>query len=401
MDKSEHKFATKVVEHEKIRGPVEPLTPPIYATATYKLNSAAHGARLSSLEEPHEEEGPWLYSRWGNPTTDIAARIINKLENGYQTFVTSSGMAAVSTALFSHLKAGDHVVAPEPVYGGTHEIFSKTLPSYGVEVSWVDGTNIEAYKAAIKENTKVIYGETPANPTMSLCDLKGLGDLSKECGVTSMVDSTFASPYNQQPINFGVNVVIHSATKYLGGHHDITAGAIVVNNQESAKKVFQTLKLFGGIQSPYEAYLLTRGMKTLDVRMERHNRNAMKIAQFLVNHEKIEKVYYPGLESHPQHDLAMRQMHNGFGGMIAFDVKGGVEAGTKLIENLKIITLAVSLGGVSSLVEHAASMTHTMVSREERLKGGITDGLIRFSVGIEDVDDIINDLKQALSLVEY
>ena len=400
QQRAEKKIATRVAENEKVRGPVTALATPIFASSTYLLDSAAHGARLASVEGPLDGESPWLYSRWGNPTTDVAARTINKLENGHTSFVTSSGMAAISTALFAHLQAGDHVVAPEPVYGGTHEVFKSVLPSYGIEVSWVDGTSVEAYREAIKDNTKVIYAETPANPTMCLCDLQGLGDLSKQFGVISMVDSTFASPCVQTPLDFGVNIVIHSATKYLGGHSDLVAGCISVDNASSAAKVFQTLKLFGGCPSAYDAFLLIRGMKTLDVRMARHNANAMAIAAHLQQHDQVLQVHYPGLEGHPQHELAKRQMKHGFGGMIAFEVKGGVQAGVTVLENLKLINLAVSLGGVESLIEHAASMTHCMVPRKQRLQSGITDGLLRLSVGLEDVRDLIADLDQALTFLD-
>ncbi|MHA2502560.1 MAG: trans-sulfuration enzyme family protein [Candidatus Kariarchaeaceae archaeon] len=389
-------FETKAVEPEDIKGPVHALATPIFSNSTYRLESAAHGARLSSRADLEEGDSPWLYSRWGNPTTEIAARVLTKLEGGHESFVMSSGMAAVSTALLSHLQAGDHVIAPNQVYGGTHELFKTTLPSYGVEVSWVDGTQISQYRDAIRDNTRVIYGETPANPTMTICDLDGLGSISAETGITSMVDSTFGSPYNQLPISHGVNVVIHSATKYLGGHSDIIAGSVTVDNESSEKKVFQMLKLLGGVQSPFDAFLLTRGMKSLAVRMRQHNENAQAIAEYLAGHDKIQAVHYPGLENHPQHALATAQMR-GYGGMLSFDVKGGVDAGKSVIENLKIINHAVSLGGVESLIVHAPSTTHTMVAREARLQAGITDGLIRFSVGIETLEDLIEDLDQALS----
>ena len=395
---NEKDFATKAVEHITLPSPVNPLVTPIYANSTYKLDSAAHGKRLAALEDPQPGESPYLYSRWSNPTSDSVASLITRLEQGYKSYVTSTGMAAISTALFSFLRAEDHIVAPDPVYGGTHEIIANMLPEFGIEVSFVDATDITAYRDAIQDNTKIIYGETPANPTMSLTDLEGLGQLSEEFDVISMVDSTFASPYNQQPLDFGVNVVLHSATKYLGGHSDIVAGSITVDSAEISKKIFQTLKLFGGTQSPFDGFLLERGIKTLDVRMERHNHNAMKLAEYLEDHEKVAKVFYPGLPSHPQYELAKKQM-SGYSGMIAFEVEGGLEAGIKVIENLNLITLAVSLGGVESLIEHAASMTHGMVDREIRLKGGITDGLLRFSVGIESVDDLIADLEQALATI--
>jgi methionine-gamma-lyase len=390
-------FASKVVKRKSIIGLENAISTPIVASSTFTLENATHGALLSSLQDPGNSS-PWLYTRWGNPTTDATGELINSLENGYKTFVTGSGMAAISTTILAIVRAGDHVIAPEPVYGGTHEIFEKILPLYGIEVSWVDGTDPKAYQKEIKENTVLIYGETPANPTMSIIDLEELANIAKVNNILTIVDSTFASPYNQNPINLGINIVVHSATKYLGGHSDIIAGSISIDSEDLAKKVFQMLKLLGGILSPFDSYLLTRGIKTLDVRMERHNKNGMVIAKFLKNHPKIEKVYYPGLEDHPQHEIAKKQM-KGFGGMIAFEVKGGMEAGKLLIENLKLIILAVSLGGVESLIEQASTMTHTMVSREKRLESGISDGLIRLSVGLEATEDLIKDLEQALALI--
>jgi methionine-gamma-lyase len=393
----ERDFHTQATRSHKVRGPVHPLAVPIYASSTYELETARHGAALSELQEI-DGLSPWLYSRWGNPTTDVTGRAITQLENGYATYVTSSGMAAISTALFTGLKGGDHVVAPNPVYGGTHELFQKILPQYGIEVTMVDGTNTLEYEAAIKDNTKVLYGETPANPTMSILDLSELGKIGKENSILTLVDSTFGSPYNQQPINLGVDVVLHSATKYLGGHSDIIAGSITSSSKEIHSRIFQTLKLFGGTLSPFDSFLLSRGIKTLGIRMERHNQNALLVAKFLENHEKVKRVYYPGLDSHPQHEIAKKQMR-GFGGMIAFEVHGGAAEGQKVIENLDLITLAVSLGGVESLIEQAATMTHTMVPRDDRLKSGITDGLIRFSVGLESANDLIDDLSSGLNQI--
>ncbi|MDH5402352.1 MAG: aminotransferase class I/II-fold pyridoxal phosphate-dependent enzyme, partial [Candidatus Heimdallarchaeota archaeon] len=346
---NEYNFSTKVVNEYTIQQSIHPIVGPIYTASTYILESAEHGAKLANLEDP-EDKSPFLYSRWKNPTTDSTAKKLAILENGFGCHLTGSGMAAITTALFSQLKAGDHVIAPKPVYGGTHEVFAKVLPKYGIEVSWADLTDIDTYRTKIKENTKLIYGESPANPNMSLVDLKALAQLAKEFNCISMVDSTFGSPYIQQPINHGIDIVVHSATKYLGGHSDIIAGAIIVNSEKLHQDIFQTIKLFGGILSPFDAYLLGRGIKTLDVRMERHNKNALSVAKYLEDHDKVSKVYYPGLASHPQHQLAKSQM-NGFGGMIAFEVNGGLEAGKTVIENLNLITLAVSLGGVESLIE--------------------------------------------------
>ncbi|MHA2366078.1 MAG: trans-sulfuration enzyme family protein [Candidatus Hodarchaeales archaeon] len=391
-------FATRTVRQNPVRGPVNPLTTPIYASSTFELASAAHGATLSNMEQIEEGLSPWLYTRWGNPTTDAAATIITDLEEGFGTHVTPSGMAAITTILLSGLKKGDHIIAPKAVYGGTHSLIQKIILKFGIEATWVDATKVENYSEAINENTKVLLGETPCNPTMTVLDLKEFGELGQEKSLLTIVDSTFGSPYNQQPIKFGIDCVIHSATKYLGGHADIIAGSLTSVDEKLHKETFSTLKLTSGMLSPFDSYLLARGLKTLDVRMERHNSNAFKIAKFLDSHPKVESVHYPGLETHPQHEIAKKQM-KGFGGMLSFEVKGGEKGGQNVIENLEIIVLAVSLGGVVSLVEQASTMTHTMVPREERLAGGITDGLLRLSVGLEGPEDLIQDLNNALSLI--
>ena len=391
----QEKFGTRAVKNYPIRGPVNALTTPIYASSTYKLDSTEQGAHLSLTAA---EDG-WLYSRWGNPTTDVAQRIIASLENAYGTLVLSSGMSAITTAMLALLNAGDHIIMPKFLYGGTYEFLDTFGKKLGYEVTFVDSSNIKNYADAIRDNTRLVYAETPSNPAIRITDLTALAKLAKEHNLISMVDSTFASPYNQRPIDFGIDIVLHSATKYLGGHSDIIAGCIATSTKELLKKCHKALKLFGGVQSPFESYLLIRGLKTLEVRMVKHNENAIRIAQFLENHPKIAKVNYPGLPSHPDYELAKKQLSNGFGGMLSFEIKGGVEAGRAFVENLKIINLAVSLGGVESLIEHAASITHSMVPKEERESAGITDGLIRLSVGIEDINDLIKDLDQALALV--
>jgi len=290
------------------------------------------------------------------------------------------------------------MVAAISGYGGTHELVSTILSRFNIEVTWVDSSNVANYETAIKKNTKLLYGETPANPTMSLLDLEQFGKLGIKYSIPSAVDSTFGSPYNQNPLKYGIDIVIHSATKYLGGHSDLVAGSITCSRRDLMEKIYPQYKLFGNGLPAFDSFLLARGIKTLDVRMERHNAVALKVAQFLEQHPKIEKVHYPGLKSHPYHELAKKQM-KGFGGMISFEVRGGSEAGRKLIESVKLITLAVSLGGIESLIEHAASMTHLNVPPEERLKAGITDGLIRLSIGLEHHEDLIKDLNQALEKI--
>eukprot|EP01133_Synstelium_polycarpum_P001181 gene1181-1358_t len=383
-----------------IRGPVHPVATPIYLSSNYVFDSASHGATLCEQKETKDGQSPWIYTRWGNPTTDVAEQLITKLEGGVQTFVTASGMAAISTTLLALLKAGDHAVATSNIYGGTHEFFSDVLPKLGVEVSWADPRDIDAFAAAIRPNTRVIYGETPANPTMVLMDLEAFGALGKARGVYTIVDSTFGSAYNQTPISYGVDVVVHSATKYYGGHSDLVAGCITVASDSLSHKIGHYVRLMGCTPAPQTSYLLQRGLKTLALRMSRHNENAMAIARHLIAHPKVAAVHYPGLESHPQHELAKKQMKRGYGGMIAFEVKGGADGGRQVIESLQIITLAVSLGGVESLIEQASTMTHTMVPREERERVGITDGLLRLSVGCENVDDLIADLNNALSKIQ-
>eukprot|EP01087_Luapelamoeba_hula_P016848 TRINITY_DN5215_c0_g1_i1.p1 TRINITY_DN5215_c0_g1~~TRINITY_DN5215_c0_g1_i1.p1 ORF type:complete len:417 (+),score=58.96 TRINITY_DN5215_c0_g1_i1:27-1277(+) len=391
--------------HGQRPGPL-PLATPIYVSATYRLPSAKHGAELSvkghcldGVDLP-PESSQYLYSRWANPTTDAAADVINALEGGKKTYMFASGMAAISTALFSVLKAGDHCIAQTPIYGGSHEIFD-LLATYGVEVSRVelpaDG-NADGFREKVKENTKLVYCESPANPICGLLDLEAIKTLCTEKGIISVVDSTFASPINQQPIKIGFDMVVHSCTKYIAGHSDVTAGAVVCANNDIAKQIWHGRKLFGGILSPYEAFLILRGVKTLKLRVDAQNANALFIAQWLETRPEVSKVFYPGLPSHPAYKIAKTQM-SGFGGMIAFELKDGASAGQLLVENVKIINHAVSLGGVESLITHPVSTTHIMVPESVRLAGGVTDGLIRLSVGIEDKEDLQHDLKRCLDLI--
>jgi methionine-gamma-lyase len=358
---------------------------------------------------PREDRSPFLYSRWGNPTCVAASAAIARLEAGGEALVTAWGMAAITMALFSVLKAGDHIVSSRSVYGGSSEVISGALPRYGIEVSLVDGTRTESFLEALRPNTRALYCETPANPTLALVDLEGLAKAiagRTSPGTTTpppvlIVDSTFASPFHQQPLKLGFDMVVHSCTKYLGGHSDLTMGVVVFQDNDRGRQLrdacWQSQKLFGGIASPFEAFLLLRGIKTLEVRLARQSQTALYLAKFLETHPVVARVHYPGLESHPQHELARRQMKRGFGGMISFEIRGGVEAGRIFAEGLKLITLAVSLGGVESLVQHPASMTHTMLSEEQRQAAGISAGLIRFSVGLEDPRDLREDLEQALN----
>ncbi|KAL0490991.1 L-methionine gamma-lyase [Acrasis kona] len=379
-------FSTRAVSKGYVHssGFESALPTPIVASSTFELDDVNHGAELSAKRQV-EGKSPFLYSRWSNPTSQSAASQITRLEEAFGTHLCSSGMAAISTVLFGLLSKGDHIIVFTPVYGGTHEILSAELPRYGIDVTWVNDHHnnpnaMEEYsKLVIKGRTKVIYSESPGNPTLSITDLLLVSALGIKHDLVSVVDSTFASPYTQTPIaTCGMDVVIHSCSKYMGGHSDLIAGSITSRTEDLHLKFFQQLKLFGGVLGPFDSFLLARGIKTLDVRMERHNRNAQLVAEFLNSHEKIDKVFYPGLKQHPQHELATKQM-KGYGGMVSFEVRGGVEAGIKLVENLKLIVLAVSLGGVETLVEQPSTMTHGMVSKVEREKVGINDSLIRLS----------------------
>lgn len=391
MNMDKRGFATKAVHAGQSPDPVTgSVVVPIYSTSTFAFKDADQGAaRFAGTEEGY------IYTRLGNPTTRALEKNVAALESGEDARACASGMAAITTAVMSIIKKGDHVVSTDCIYGGTVKLFLDILSKYGVDFTLVDSSDTENVKSAIRENTKLIYLETPANPTLKLTDLREVVKLAKQHGIMTMVDNTFMSPYFQRPLELGADVVIHSLTKYLGGHSDLVGG-IVVGSKVFIKALDPVLKNTGGTIGPFEAWLTLRGIKTLPLRMQKHNENALRTAQFLESHPKIAKVCYPGLKSHLQHELAKRQM-SGFGGIICFEVKGGLDAGKKLMNSVKLCTLAVSLGAVETLIEHPASMTHAIVPKKEREKAGITDTLVRLSVGIEDIDDIIDDLKQALA----
>jgi len=370
------------------------VVPPIYQTSTFKFRDADHGAAVFK----GDEQG-YIYTRMGNPTVEALEDAVASLEGGHKGLACASGMSAINTVFSAYLKAGDHVVCSETVYGPTTALLNSIYDKFGVETTFVDVASMDEIKAAVKPNTKMIYMETPGNPTLVVADLAACAELAKEIGAPLVVDNTFMSPVLQKPFEFGADVVIHSMTKFLNGHADVVAGMIVVKNEDDYKMMRSTLNLLGGFLAPLDAFLVHRGIKTLAARMEIHSRNAMKIAEYLEKHEKVAKTIYPGLKSHPQHELCKKQMKY-FGGMISFELKGGLEAGKTLMNNVKLCQLAVSLGGVESLIQHPASMTHAIMSREERLKAQITDGLVRLSVGIENVDEIIDDLEQALKLIK-
>lgn len=369
-------------------------TVPIYQTSTFLFESAEHGARCFS-----GEESGYIYTRIGNPTIHALETLVADLESGVSAIAVSSGMAAVNTVYMALLSKGDHMVSSAAVYGPSRVVMEQHWSRFGVESSFVDTSNIEEVKKAIRPNTKMLYIETPANPTMGLTDLKACVEIAHERGIVVVVDNTFSSPYLQRPIEFGVDVVLHSMTKFLNGHADIVAGIIITKEAALGAKLRSMMITLGCNMDPHQAFMVIRGIKTLGIRIERAQQSAMKIARFLESHPKIEWVKYPGLESHPQHELAKTQM-DGFGSMISFELKGGLNAGKTLMDNVQLCILAVSLGGVETLIQHPASMTHSKVAPEAKKKAGITDGLVRFSVGIEDAEDLIQDLSQALEKVE-
>ncbi len=370
------------------------LRMPIYQTSTFVFENVEQGARRFA----GEEEG-YIYTRLGNPTQNALEVKMADLEGGEAAIATASGMAAVTSATMGFLKQGDHVVSSEAVYGCTHSLFKDLFPRWGMRVTFVDTSSPEEIAAAIEPETCMIYLESPANPTMSLVDLQKTVALAREHGLKTVFDNTFMSPYYQRPLEMGIDLVVHSATKYIGGHGDVVAGIIVGSKEDLDIIRGTTLKDFGGIISPFNAWLLLRGIKTLGLRMERITSNCQKVAEFLQKHPRVERVYYPGLESHPQHELAKIQMDS-FGGMLSFELKGGYSAGKQLMENLELCSLAVSLGDVDTLIQHPASMTHSGLEQEEQEEAGITPGLVRLSVGIEDGKDIIEDLNKGLNKSE-
>lgn len=375
---------------------VDPLgsaTVPIYQTSTFGFETVEEGARCFA----GESKG-YMYTRIGNPTIAALERQIAILEGGFGGVATSSGMAAVSTIYMAFLKSGDHIVSTDAVYGPSRGIMETYFKKFGVESSYINTANLDEIRKAIKPNTKMLYLETPTNPTMEISDLKACVEIAHKHNLIVVVDNTFCSPYLQRPIEFGADVVFHSMTKFINGHADIVAGIIVTKNEELYKIVRPTMVGMGCNMDPHQAYMVLRGVKTLSIRMDRAQDNAIQVAGFLENHPKVEWVKYPGLKSHSQYELAKQQM-DGPGAMISFGLKGGLDAGKILMNNVKMAMLAVSLGGIETLIQHPASMTHSKMSKDAREKAGISDGLVRFSVGIEDIKDIIADLEQALGKI--
>ena len=377
------KFNTKTIhggqEHDKAYGAV---MPPIYQTSTYAQST------------PGGHKG-YEYSRTHNPTRNALENALASIENGKYGLAFGSGLAAID-AIIKLLKPGDEVISTNDLYGGSYRLFTKIYEDFGIKFHFTGMEHVENIEKFVNTNTKLIWVETPTNPMMNIVDIKAISEISKKHNLLLGVDNTFATPYLQQPLDLGADIVMHSATKYLGGHSDVVMGALIVKDKELADKLYFIQNASGAICGPMDSFLVLRGIKTLHVRMQRHSENGKAIATYLANNPKIEKVYWPGFETHPNHEIAKQQM-NDFGGMISFIPKGSsYEDAIKIVEKLKVFTLAESLGGVESLAGHPASMTHASIPKEEREKSGVVDSLIRLSVGIEDVNDLIQDLEQAI-----
>ena len=386
MDKKNQKFNSKVIHSG--HGADEPtgaVMPPIHLSSTFKQKSPG--------------DFKYEYARTGNPTRDILEKLLREIENGKFGFAFSSGMAAIS-ALSDALGNNYSIISSDDVYGGTRRIFDKIKSvNQNIDVTYVDLSKDNNWQGHVKENTKMIWLETPSNPLLKVIDIKKIKENLNSQDIIIVCDNTFASPYNQQPINYGADVTIHSSTKYLGGHSDIIGGGLVINNNPKlAEKIKYIQNAVGAVPSPFDCYLLIRSIKTLAVRMERHNSNALEIAKFLSEHSKVKKVFYPGLENDSSNQVAKKQM-KGFGGILSIDLNGDINSAKKFLENIKIFTLAESLGGVESLIEHPAIMTHASIDKKIRDELGISDTLIRLSIGIEDIEDLKNALNDALNKI--
>ncbi len=369
------------------------VTVPIYQTSSFAFRDSAHGAALFA----GEQDG-YIYTRIGNPTIRALEENLAELENGCGGIATSSGMGAVCTVYLALLEAGAHIVSTASVYGPSRGLMEKHFSRFGVQSAYVDTADLAQVRDALRPNTKLVYVETPSNPAMQVTDIEQVSNLAHAHGCLVVVDNTFASPYLQNPLNLGADVVLHSVTKFINGHADVVGGVLVAKEMEIYQRLRHVMVNSGCNMDPHQAFLVLRGLKTLAIRVERAQQSALEIARWLEKQPEVETVRYVGLESHPQHELAKRQM-KGFGTMISFDLRGGLEASRRLMDRVQVATLAVSLGGVETLIEHPASMTHAGMAPEDRRAAGISDGLVRYAVGIEDVEDLIADLRQALDAV--
>ena len=393
MDTRKMGFNTKLVHAGIPEDPLGSVVTPIYQTSTFAFRNAKEGAdRFAGIADG------FIYSRIGNPTMVALEENVAQLENGFGATATSSGMGAVSTVYMALLGQGAHLVSTASVYGPSRVLLEKHMSRFGVSATFVDTTDLDALRQALRPETKVIYVESPSNPAMLVTDLEAVAEIAHACGALLVVDNTFASPYLQKPLDLGADVVLHSVTKFINGHADVVGGVIVAKTEALYRQLRAMVVIMGCNMDPHQASMVSRGLKTLAIRVERAQANAQVIAKWLDGHPKVEWVSYLGLPSHPQFELVRRQMA-GPGAMISFGVRGGVEAGARLMDAVKLAALAVSLGGVETLICHPASMTHASMGAQARLEGGVADGLVRYSVGIEDVEDLVADLEQALAAV--
>jgi methionine-gamma-lyase len=390
MDHNDAGFSTKLIHAGKIDDQYKSATVPIYQTSTFSFENAEDGARCFA-----GESNGYIYTRIGNPTIHALETQLAILENGFGGIAVSSGMAAATTIYLALMSQGDHIVSTDAIYGPARGVMEKQFTRFGFQSTYLNTTDINNVRNAIRPNTKILYLETPANPTMDITDIEACVKIAREHGLILVVDNTFCSPYLQNPLDLGADIVFHSMTKFINGHADIVAGMIVTKEKTMYDKLRNMMINLGCNMDPHQAYMVIRGLKTLSIRIDKAQENARKVAEFLENHPKVAWIKYPGLRSYPQYDLANKQMR-GPGSMISFGLKGGFTAAKKLLDNVKVALLAVSLGGIETLIQHPASMTHSKVSAEDKLKAGITDDLVRLAVGIEDAADIISDFSQAL-----
>jgi len=393
MDTKKSGFNTKLIHSGSFKEKFNSATVPIYQTSTFSFNSADHGAQCFA----GESDG-YIYTRIGNPTINALENAVAELEGGYRGVACGSGMGAVTTVYIALLGAGSHIVSHNAIYGPARAVVETIFEKFGVENTYVNTNNLNEVKNAIRPNTKLIYTETPANPTIGITDIQALADIAHEKDIPLCVDNTFCSPHLQKPFDFGADIVLHSMTKFINGHADIVAGIVITKTEKYYKEIRNAMVNMGCNMDPHQAYMTHRGLKTLAIRIDRAQENAIKVADYLNNHPKVKWIKYPGLKSHPQYDLAKKQM-SGPGTMISFGLEGGLKSGKILMDNVHLALLAVSLGGIETLIQHPASMTHSKVSHEHKVEAGITDELVRLSIGIEDVEDIISDLDHALSLI--
>ena len=388
------RFDTLLVHGGQRPDSMNAVTPPIYQTSTFGFKDADDGAACFA----GDSDG-YIYTRLRNPTVRILEDAVAALEEGFGGIAVASGMAAVTTVYLTFLSAGSHVVSSNAVYGSSRCVLENHFIRFGVDATFVDTTDLAQIESAIRPNTKMLYIETPANPTMAITDISACAEIAARHGIKLVVDNTFCSPYLQKPLTLGADVVLHSITKFINGHADVVGGLIVTKTEEDHKYMYNVMTSMGPNMDPHQAFLVIRGLKTLSIRIDRAQENARIITEFLLNHPAVAWVKYPGHPSHPQYELVKKQQKGG-GSMICFGLKGGFEAGKILMNKVKLAVLAVSLGGVETLIQHPASMTHAKVCKEAKLEAGITDDLVRYAVGIEDVNDLIDDLDTALSFIQ-